>query len=342
MPTVSNAAPTLLTGATGFVGSAVARALSRRGHRIRALVRKTSDRRNLDGLALEQVEGDLGDARSLGDAVRGCRYLFHVAADYRLWVPDPQRMLAINVAGTRALLEAARTAGVERVVYTSSVAALGLTPDGTAADETTHVVPEHIIGIYKRSKYLAEREVLAFAQAGRLDVVVVNPSTPVGPGDIKPTPTGRMIVDAALGRIPAFVDTGLNIVHVDDVAEGHLQALARGRCGERYILGGENLALRDLLGMIATLVGRRPPRLRLPIAPLVPIAAVAEAVARLTGRAPPLTRDELAMAKKKMFFSSKKAQSQLGYAPRPARVAVADAVAWLEATGRIPPGRASR
>ena len=192
--------------------------LSAHGHRVRALVRKTSDRRNLDGLALEQVEGDLGDGRSLAEAVRGCRCLFHVAADYRLWVPDPERMLEINVAGTRALLEAACAAGVERVVYTSSVAALGLTEDGMAVDETTRVVPERIIGVYKRSKYLAEQE--ALAMAGALDVVVVNPSTPVGPGDIKPTPTGRMIADAAAGRIPAFVDTGLNIVHVDDVAEG--------------------------------------------------------------------------------------------------------------------------
>jgi dihydroflavonol-4-reductase len=324
--------PTLVTGASGFVGSAVARAAIARGHRVRVMVRPTSDRRNLAGLDVEVVTGDLTDPASLARAVAGCRYLLHVAADYRIWVPDPAAMLRANVDGTLAILRAGQAAGIERAVYCSSVAALGLTKDGSPADETTPGDEAGLIGVYKRSKYLAEQAVLALARQGQ-DVVIVNPAAPVGPRDIKPTPTGRMISDAAAGRIPAYVDTGLNIVHVADVAEGHLLALERGRAGERYILGGENLLLRDLLALICEVAGRRPPFIRLPVGALWPVALAMEGLARLTGMEPLVTRDYLKMARKKMFFSSAKAVAELGYAPRPARVAVEDAVAWFRANG---------
>jgi dihydroflavonol-4-reductase len=332
---LSGDGPVLVTGATGFVGSAVARALAARGTRLRFLVRRGSDRRNLRGLAGEVAEGDLTDPASLARAVGGCRQVFHVAADYRLWVPDRAAMLRTNVEGTRTLMRAAKAAGVERVVHTSSVAALGLNADGTPADEKTPVDPDALIGTYKRSKYLAEQAVREEARAG-LPVVIVNPAAPVGPGDIKPTPTGRMILDAARGRIPAYVNTGLNVVHVEDVAAGHILAAERGRIGESYVLGGENLLLGDLLALIAEVAGRRAPRLSLPITPLVPLALAAEGIARLTGRAPALTRETLAMARKKMFFSSAKAEAELGYRARPARQAITDALAWFRAEGMLP------
>ncbi len=256
----------LVTGATGFVGSAVARALLRAGHRVRALARPKSDRRNLAGLTVEIAEGSLEDAPSLARAVAGCRYLFHAAADYRLFVPDPAAMFGANVDGTRALMQAALAAGVERIVYTSSVATLGLVPEG-AADEEAPSRAEDMIGPYKRSKFEAEAVVRGLVAERGLPAVVVNPSTPVGPRDLRPTPTGRVILAAARGRMPGFVDTGLNIVHVDDVAAGHLAAAARGRIGERYILGGENLPLAEILAEAARAAGRRPPRLRLPHAP---------------------------------------------------------------------------
>jgi dihydroflavonol-4-reductase len=303
---------------------------------VRALVRPAGDRRNLDGLPVELVEGDLTDPASLARAVGGCRFVLHVAADYRIWVPDPAAMLRANVEGTRALFLAALAAGVERAVYCSSVAALGLTADGTPADETTPVSEDKIVGIYKKSKYRAERAVLDLVRERGLPAVIVNPSTPVGPRDIKPTPTGKMIFDSAAGRMPAYVDTGLNVVHVDDVAEGHLLALERGRIGETYILGGENLSLRGLLRLVAAEAGRRPPSVRLPNGALWPLALACEALSRLTGAEPLVTRDHLRMARKKMFFSSAKAAAELGYAPRPAREAVRDAVAWLRATGRLP------
>jgi len=320
--------PTLVTGATGFVGSAVARALLARGHKLRLLVRPGSDRRNIAGLPAELAEGDLTDPASLARAAEGCRTLMHVAADYRLWVPDPEAMLRANVAGTRALLLAAQSRGVERMVYCSSVAALGLTGDATPADETTPVHPEKIIGVYKRSKYLAEQAVLDLVHTENMPVVIVNPSTPVGPRDIKPTPTGKMILDAATGRMPAYVETGLNIVHVDDVAEGHILALERGEIGERYILGGEDFALGALFALVAQIAGRRPPRVKLPLAPLYPVALACEALARF-GIEPVVTRETLAMARKKMFFSSAKARAKLGYAPRPAVQAIEDAVGWF-------------
>ncbi len=326
---------TLLTGATGFVGSAVARNLAARGHRLRLLVRRGSDRRNLAGLEAELAEGDLGDPASLTAAVAGCRFVFHVAADYRIWVPDPAAMLRANVDGTVALLRAGMAAGMERAVYCSSVAALGLTGDGTLADERTPVDVAGIAGVYKRSKYEAEQAVRRLVRKEGLDAVIVNPAAPIGPRDIKPTPTGRMVADAAAGRMPAYIDTGLCVVHVDDVAEGHALALERGRTGESYILGGENLTLGALLAVVAEVAGRRPPRIRLPIAALWPVALVCEALARTAGIEPLVTTDHLRMARKKMFFSSAKAIAELGYAPRPARDAVADAVAWFRANGMV-------
>jgi dihydroflavonol-4-reductase len=333
-------APTLLTGATGFVGSAVARTLLARGHRLRLLVRHGSDRSNLAGLDAELAEGDLTDPASLARATEDCRYVFHVAADYRLWVPDPAAMMRANVDGTRALLLAAQSRGAEKIVYCSSVAALGLTGTAEPADEATPVDPAKIVSVYKQSKYRAEQTVLELVREHGVPAVIVNPSTPVGPRDIKPTPTGKMIRDAAAGRLPAFVDTGLNIVHVDDVAEGHALALERGRIGENYILGGEDFALREVFSMAARAAGRAPPRVKLPIAPLIPVAMLCEALARF-GIEPVVTREMLAMARKKMFFSSGKARRELGYAPRPAAQAIDDAVAWFNAKSRsvaaIPP-----
>ena len=326
----------MVTGATGFVGSAVARLLAARGHRLRLLVRPRGDRSNLAGVDADLVEGDLTEPSGFPAALAGCRYLFHIAADYRLWVPDPQAMLRTNVVGTRALLLAAQAAGVERIVYCSSVAALGLTGSDAPANEATRVDPAGLIGTYKRSKYEAEQAVLKLVRSQGLPAVIVNPAAPVGPRDIRPTPTGKTILDAAAGRIPAFVDTGLNVVHVDDVAEGHLLALERGRVGERYILGGENLTLAQLLAMVAGVVGRRAPTIRLPHRLIWPLAVAAETVARLTGREPMVTREMLAMAHKKMFFSSARAQAELGYAPRPALQAVEDAVAWFRQAGRLP------
>ena len=327
--------PTLLTGATGFVGSAVARTLAARGHRLRLLVRRNSDRANLAGLDAELIEGDLNDAGSLAAAVEGCRHVVHVAADYRIWVPDPAAMIRANVTGTITLLRAAHAAGAERIVYCSSVAALGLTGSDTPADETTPVDVPHIAGTYKRSKYAAEQAVRQLVRDEGVPAIIVNPAAPIGPRDIKPTPTGRLITEAAAGRMPAYVDTGLCVVHVDDVAEGHALALERGRIGESYILGGDNLTLRQVLALIADLTGRPAPRIRLSTAVLWPVALACEALARLTEIEPLVTTDHLRMARKKMFFSSAKAIAELGYAPRPARAAIADAIAWFRAQGRF-------
>ncbi len=325
----------LVTGATGFVGSAVARALLARGEAVRVLVRHGSDRSNLAGLDVGAVVGDLTDAASLARAVAGCTRVFHVAADYRIWVPDPDAMLAANVGGTTALMLAAADAGVSRIVYCSSVAALGLTKDGTPADETTPVSEDSVVGIYKKSKFRAEQAVLNLVRTRGLPAVIVNPAAPVGPRDIKPTPTGKMIADAAAGRMPAYVETGLNIVHVDDVAAGHLLAADRGIVGERYILGGENLTLAQVLALVDAETGRSQRRVRLPGAALWPLALACEGIARITGIAPLVTRDHLRMARKLMFFSSAKASRDLGYAPRPASAAVADAIAWFRANGRL-------
>jgi dihydroflavonol-4-reductase len=330
---VSVSAPSLVTGSSGFVGSAVARALLAAGHAVRVLVRPTSDLRNLRGLPVETRIGSLEDAASLAAAVAGCRALFHVAADYRLWVRDPAAMRRANVDGTRDLMTAALEARVERVVYTSSVATLGLHADGSPADETTPVAAADMIGPYKRSKFDAEAVVRDLIETRGLPAVIVNPSTPIGPRDVKPTPTGRIIVEAASGRMPGYVDTGLNLAHVDDVASGHLAAFERGRIGERYILGGDNLTLAAMLGEIAALAGRAPPRFKLPLLAVYPVALVEEILARLTGREPFATFDGLRMAKKMMFFSSAKAERELGYRHRPARDGLADALAWFRDAG---------
>jgi hopanoid-associated sugar epimerase len=320
---------TLITGATGFVGSAVLRQLIEAGHKVRALVRPGSERRNLKGLEVETVSGELRDPASLARAVKGCNALFHIAADYRLWVPRPEEIYRTNVEGTRNLMRAAQQAGVERVVYTSSVATLGLKADRTPADETTLVTLKDMIGHYKRSKYLAEEVVRKLAQEEGLPAVIVNPTAPVGPRDIKPTPTGRMVLDAAAGRIPAYVETGLNVVHVDDVAAGHLLALERGTVGERYVLGGTNMAFKEILSDIAMIAGKTPPRIRLPHRLVLPLAYLAQGFARITGKEPLMTVDGVRLAKKWMFFSTEKAIREFGYQPRPARVAFEDAIQWF-------------
>jgi len=332
---VSNKDLAFITGASGFVGSAVARALLRSGYRVRALVRPTSPRVNLDGLDLEIVEGDMRDAEAVAAAVKGARYVFHVAADYRLWAPDAGEIMRTNVEGTRSVMTAAHSAGAERIVYTSSVATLKLGENGRPADETNPLSEQEAIGAYKRSKVAAERLVEGMIADRGLPAVIVNPSTPIGPGDVRPTPTGRIIVEAASGRMPAFVDTGLNIVHVDDVGAGHVAALRRGLIGERYILGGENLTLAELLSRIAVLVRRSPPRIRLPRALVYPLALGAETVARITGREPFVTLDGLRMARYKMFFTSAKAQRELGYTSRPIDEALSDALAWFRAKGYV-------
>ncbi len=325
----------LVTGATGFVGSAVARALSRAGWQVRALVRAGSDRRNLRDFAVEIATGDLTDRSSLDAALDGCEALFHVAAEYRLWTPEPGLLYRTNVEGTRHILDAARRTRVARIVYTSSVATVGLPPDGSPGREDTPVTLEDMIGHYKRSKFLAEQLVREHARAG-VPVVIVNPSTPIGPGDLKPTPTGQIVVDAARGRMPAYVDTGLNIVHVDDVAAGHLEALERGRPGERYILGGENLTLREILVAITRLVGRSPPRIRLPHAAILPLAFLSEGWARLSGRPTRVTLEGVRMARRRMYFSSDKAVRELGYRWRAPAAAFEDAVRWFREQGVLP------
>ena len=324
----------LVTGATGFVGAAVARALLDARWQVRALARKGSDRRNLQGLNVEVCEGDLNDADSLLRAVQGCEALFHVAADYRLGAPDPAQLYRANVEGTRNILDAARRAAVQRVVYTSSVATIGIPADGTPGDEQTPNSLENMIGHYKRSKYLAEEVAREAASAG-LSVVIVSPSTPVGPGDVKPTPTGQLVLDAAAGRMPAYVDTGLNIVHVDDVANGHLLAYERGKAGERYILGGQDMSLREILGVIAALVGRPPPRLRLPYGVVLPIAYLAEGMAKISRRSGRITLEGVRMSRKRMYFSSAKAARDLGYSARPAPQAFEDAIRWFRGQGLL-------
>ncbi len=320
----------LVTGASGFVGAALVRCLLEAGFEVRALVRKSSDCRNLENLDVERVAGDLTDTASLRRALVNCQYLFHVAADYRLWAPNPATIYASNVDGTRNIMLAAAEAGVDRIVYTSSVATLGLHADGAPADENLPVTLNDMIGHYKRSKFLAEAEVRRLVLEQGLPVITVNPSTPIGPGDIKPTPTGRMIADAAYGKIPAYVDTGLNIVHVNDVAQGHLLAMQHGVIGERYILGGENWSLAHILREIARNTHRKPPRVKLPHNIVLPIAYAAEAWSRFRGKGEPLiTVDGVRLARKHMYFSSGKAKQELGYQSRPAASAISDAVDWF-------------
>ena len=313
----------LVTGATGFVGAAVARHLLAAGHRVRVLARPNNDRRNLQHLDVEITEGDLTDPASLARATRECQAVFHVAADYRLWVPDPKTMYAANVDGTRAVVEAALDSGVDRIVYTSSVATLGYAADGKPADEDTPSNLNDMIGHYKRSKFLAE-------EAVREKVITVNPSTPVGPGDIKPTPTGRMIRDAINGRMPAYVDTGLNIVDVDDVATGHLLAYEKGVVGRRYVLGGTNMTLREILTELARVSGRRPPKWRLSHRAVLPIAYIAEGWAHVSGREPLATVDGVKLSAHAMYFSSARAMRELGYAPGDANAALGRAAEWFK------------
>jgi dihydroflavonol-4-reductase len=328
----------LVTGATGFIGSAVVHRLlaAEAGHEVRALVRSTSDRSYIADLPVEIFLGDLTDPPSLERAVRGCGAVFHVAADYRLWVREPAVMYAANVQGTENVMRAALHAGVERVVYTSSVATVKPAENGTPADEESLASLDDMVGPYKRSKFLAETRVREMVQCEGLPAVIVNPSTPVGPRDVR-TPTGKMILRAAAGRMPAYVNTGLNFVHVDDVAAGHLLAFERGAVGERYILGGENMTLRQMLESLCEITRIPAPRLRLPLGLVLPFAYLTEAWTRMTGGPEPLlTVDGVRMAGKHMFFSHLKAVRELGYKPRPVREAFRDAVAWLHAGNYFP------
>jgi len=325
----------LVTGASGFVGSAVARAAVRQGYRVRVLVRQSSPRQNLSGLDVQVFEGDMRDGAAVERALVGARYLFHVAADYRLWARNPAEIVAANVNGTNAVMLAALAQRVERVVYTSSVATLRVNRTTVAADETLPLTENEGIGAYKRSKVLAERLVETLVATAGLPAVIVNPSTPIGTHDIRPTPTGRIIVEAAKGRMPAFVDTGLNVVGVDDVAAGHLLALHRGRIGQRYILGGDNVSLQQILAEIAALTGRRAPRIKLPLWPLYPIAGIAEAFAQVNGKEPFVTMDGLKMSRNRMYFTSSKAEDELGYRPKPYLSALQSALEWFGGNGYL-------
>jgi dihydroflavonol-4-reductase len=325
----------LVTGASGFVGSAVAHALIRSGYRVRALLRPTSKLTNLAGLDVEIVEGDMRDAASVARAMAGARFLFHVAADYRLWARSPQEIMWNNREGTRLLMQTALAADVERIVYTSSAATIACPADGGQADETMRLNQLCAIGAYKQSKVAAEQVVETMIARDRLPAVIVHPTAPIGPRDQKPTPTGRIIVEAASGRIPAYVDTGLNLVHVDDVGRGHLAALLHAKPGEHYILGGQNVMLAEFLGQIAIMCGRRRPKLRVPRSLLYPFAFAAETMAHVTRREPFLTIDGLHMSKHRMFFTSAKAERDLGYKARPYPEALKEALAWFRDNGQL-------
>jgi len=324
----------LITGVSGFVGAAVAKAFAAEGWRVRGLARASSPATNLEDFPGEIVRGDMLDAPSMARALEGCDALAHVAADYRLWAPDPEEIVRHNLDGTRIVMAAALAAGVRRIVYTSSVATIAPLPGGAAAEDRP-LTEATAIGAYKRSKVVAERLVERLVAERGLPATIVNPSTPIGPRDVRPTPTGRILVEAATGKIPAFVDTGLNIVHVDDVARGHVLALEKGVPGRRYILGGEDVMLEALLAEVARRVGRKPPTISLPTAPLMPLAAISEAWGRLTGKEPLFTRDALKMAKYRMFFASDRAKAELGYAARPWQQAVGDALDWFRGQGMI-------
>ncbi|MCL6480513.1 MAG: NAD-dependent epimerase/dehydratase family protein [Firmicutes bacterium] len=325
---------TLVTGASGFLGSHVVRQLVARGERVRVLLRPSSQRRALDGLEVDYAWGDLRDRAALRAALRGIRCVFHVAADYRLWTPHPRELYESNVTGTRNLLAAAAEAGVERFLYTSSVATIAVPRPGALPNEATQTRLQEMIGHYKRSKWLAEQEALAAAQRG-LPVVIVNPTAPVGPGDWKPTPTGRIILDFLRGQMPAYVDTGLNLVPVEDAAAGHLLALERGRPGERYILGGENLTLREILERLARIAGRPAPRLRLPHWAALLAGWVDAGLARLTARAPRVPLEGVRMARHRMFVDDSRARRELGFTPGSVEAALERAVRWYEVNGYV-------
>ncbi|WP_068021305.1 hopanoid-associated sugar epimerase [Rhodoplanes sp. Z2-YC6860] len=330
-PASQSRGPVLVTGASGFVGAAVANVFRREGFPVRVLVRASSPRTNIDP-ADQVFIGDMRDRASVAGALKGTRYLVHVAADYRLWAPSPDDIIRANVEGTRIIMEEALRAGLERVVYTSSVATFDLRAGGIA-DETRKLPADAAIGAYKRSKVLAEDVVIDMVARERLPAVIVNPSTPIGPRDVRPTPTGRIIIEAASGRMPAFVETGLNFAHVEDVAVGHLAALHRGAIGERYILGGENVTLRQVLTDIAWIVGGRPPLMKLPRAVIYPIAYGAEFAARFTGKEPFATVDGLRMARYHMHFDDTKARRELGYTSRPYRDGLVEAIDWFAGAG---------
>jgi len=327
---------TLVTGATGFVGSHVARQLVTAGQSVRILVRKESNTRPLEGLPVERVEGDLREAASVERAMQGVQRVFHVAADYRLWTRNPGEIYRSNVDGTRLLLECARRAGVERVVYTSTVATIAVPVHHGAAlpNEQTSATLDQMIGHYKRSKFLAEQEALKAASAG-VPVVIVNPTAPVGPGDWKPTPTGRIIVDFLNGKMPAYVDTGLNVVAVEDVAAGHLLAADKGRIGERYLLGARNMTLKEILEALAPIAGRSAPRLKMPHALALAAGYADEWFSRLTGREPQIPVEGVKMSRHRMFVSSDKAERELGYKPTSVDAALERAVRWYEENGYV-------
>ncbi|MGH9396019.1 MAG: hopanoid-associated sugar epimerase [Terriglobia bacterium] len=324
----------LVTGASGFVGSHLARLLTARGLRVRALARPTSDLRAIEGLPVERVAGDLRDAASMRAALVGVARVFHVAADYRLWSKNPQEIYQSNVDGTRNLLDAARAAAVERFVYTSTVGTIAVPVLDGFPNEATPARLDQMIGHYKRSKFLAEQEALRAAREG-LPVVIVNPTTPVGPGDWKPTPTGRTIVDFLNGRTPAYVDTGLNIVAVEDVALGHLLAAERGRVGERYLLGGENLTLKEIFAALARITGRPAPRCRIPHAVALLAGCVDTGISALTGRAPRVPLEGVRMARHRMFADCSKAVRDLGFHPGPAQEALRRAAQWYRDNGYV-------
>ena len=323
----------LVTGATGFVGSHVARVLSEQGADLRLLVRSTSNLKNIEGLKAETVVGDLRDPGSLIKAISGCDAVFHVAADYRLWVRDPDQMYRANVEGTRGLLDAARKGGVRRVVYTSSVATMGFRDNGQPADENSPVSLDNMIGPYKRSKFMAEQVAIEAGHSG-MDVVVVNPTTPVGDRDIKPTPTGRIVVDFLKKKFPAYVDTGLNLVDVDECARGHIAAFEKGKSGERYILGGENLTLKQILDKLGEITGLPSPKIKVPYAVALAAGVVDELITgRLLGKEPRATIDAVRMGRKKMFVTSAKAEHDFGWKVVPVDGALRRAVEWFQANG---------
>jgi dihydroflavonol-4-reductase len=325
---------TLVTGATGFVGSHVARQLVNQGHAVRIFSRKTSNAEILADLPVERVEGDLRDAVSIDRAMRGVQRVFHVAADYRLWTRNPEELYDSNVEGTRRLLDAAQRAGVERIVYTSTVATIAVPRHGALPNEETEADLAEMIGHYKRSKFLAEQVAIKAAAAGA-PVVIVNPTAPVGPGDWKPTPTGRIILDFLNGKMPAYVDTGLNVVAVEDVAAGHLLAAEHGRIGERYILGARNMTLKQILNVLSAITGRPAPRVRLPHAVALAAGYANEILARLSGREPKIPVEGVKMSRHRMFVESDKAARELGYKATPVETALQRAVTWYEAHGYV-------